>query len=173
LTILAEPNEDGEAKEVVDEDKVYEAMGFKAADARAEEAAREAVPIPTMTAEMQSDMADVAVPVDDHVGEEPMFDWDRDNPDMSVGVSYPSMDDFTLAVRQHAIVKEFELHTAHSDTSRFRGNCASLGCPWIIRARTEHDGSVRVFFYRFVLFHLNYLDVMFVWLLMFGCFVHV
>ena len=144
LTILAEPNEDGEAKEVADEDKVYEAMGFKAIDERAEEAAREAVPIPTMTAEIQSDMTDVVVPVDDHVGEEPMFDWDRDNPDMFVGVSYPSMDGFRLAVRQHAIVKDFELHTAHSDTSRFRGNYASLGCPWIIRSRTQHDGSVRV-----------------------------
>jgi len=129
LTILAEPNEDGEAKEVADEDKVYEAMGFNAVDERAEKAAREAVPIPTMTAEIQSDMTDVVVPVDDHVGEEPMFDWDRDNPDMSVGVSSPSMNDFRLAVRQHAIVKEFELHTSHSDTSRFRGNCASLGCP--------------------------------------------
>ena len=52
LTILAEPNEDEEAKEVADEDKVYEAMGFKATDERAEEAAREVVPIPTMTAEM-------------------------------------------------------------------------------------------------------------------------
>ena len=52
LTILAEPNEDGEAKEVADEDKVYEAIGFNAADERAEEAAREVVPMPTMTAEM-------------------------------------------------------------------------------------------------------------------------
>ena len=50
-------------------------------------------------------MADVVVPVDDHVGEEPMFDWDRDNLDMYIGVSYPSMDDFRLAVRQHAIAK--------------------------------------------------------------------
>ena len=146
LTILVEPNEDGEAKEVADEDKVYEAMGFKAADERVDEAARKAVPIPTMTAEMQSDMIDGAVPVDDHVGEEPIFDWDMDNPDMSIGISYPSMDDFRLAMRQHAIVKEFELHTAHFDTSRFRGNYASLGCPWIIRARTQHDGSIKVFF---------------------------
>jgi len=74
LTILAEPNEDGEAKEVADEDKVYEAMGFKAADERADEAAREAVPIPTTIVEMQSDMVDGPIPVDDHVGEEPMFD---------------------------------------------------------------------------------------------------
>ena len=54
------------------------------------------------------------------------------------------MNDFRLAVRQHAIVKDFELATAHSDTERFRGHCASLGCPWIIRARTQHGGSVRV-----------------------------
>ena len=74
-----------------------------------------------------------------------MFDWDRDNPNMSVGICYPSMEDFRLAVKQHAIVNEFELATVHSDKQRFRGNCGSLGCPWIIRARTQLDGSVRVF----------------------------
>jgi len=52
LTILQEDNEDGDAKQAADEDKVYEAMGFAAADERAEDAAREAIPIPTMTAEM-------------------------------------------------------------------------------------------------------------------------
>jgi hypothetical protein len=144
LTILQEPNEDGEAKQAADEDKVYEAMSFKATDETAKEAARESVPIPTMTAEMQEDMAEASVLVDDHADFEPMFDWDRDNPDMSVGVSYPSMYDFRLAIRQHAIVKESELATAHSDKDRFRGHCVSLGCPWIIRAKTQHDGSVRV-----------------------------
>jgi hypothetical protein len=74
LTILAGPDEDGEAKEAIDEDKVYEAMGFKATDERAEEATRESVPIPTMTVEMQSDMASAAVSVDDNVDEEPLFD---------------------------------------------------------------------------------------------------
>ena len=48
-------------------------MGFKAADERAEEAAREAIPIPTITAEMQQDMSEAAVPVDDNVDEEPML----------------------------------------------------------------------------------------------------
>ena len=117
-----------------------------AADERAEEAARQAVPIPTMTSKMQSGMAEAAVPVDDKVPEEPIFDWDRDNPDMSVGTCYPNMPDFRLAVKQHAILNEFELATAHSNKERFRGHCGSLGCPWIIRARTQHDGSVRVFF---------------------------
>ena len=116
LTVLLDDNDDGCANAAADEDKVYEAIEFKAADERAEEAAREAVPIPTMTAEMQKDMGESVVPVDDNVPDEPMFQWDRDNPDMSVGVCYPSMDDFRLAVRQHAIVKEFELATAHSNT---------------------------------------------------------
>ncbi|CAL4895118.1 unnamed protein product [Urochloa decumbens] len=102
LTILQQASDDGEAKEAADEARVYEAMGFKAADERAEEAARESVPIPTMTAEMQEDMAEAEVPVDDHVDLEPMFDWDRDNPDMTVGVSYPCMTDFRLAVRERA-----------------------------------------------------------------------
>jgi hypothetical protein len=140
LTILPDGNDDGFAKAAVDEDKVYEAMGFKAVDERAEEEAREAVPIPTMIAEMTRDMGEADVLVDDNVPEELMFEWDRDNPNMSVGVCYPSMDDFRLAVRQHAIVKEFELATAHSDTQRFRGHCGSLGCPWIIRARNNMMG---------------------------------
>ena len=104
------------------------------------------MPIPSMTAEMQSDMTDAVVPDDDNVPKEPMFERDRDNPDMSVGTCYPCMTDFRLAVKQHAIVNEFELAIAHSDKQRFRGHRASLGCPWIIRARTQHDGSVKVFF---------------------------
>jgi hypothetical protein len=146
LTILQEEKDDGEAKHATDEERVYEAMGFRPADERAEEAAREAIPIPQIPPEVQAEMAEAAILVDDHDGQEPMFDWDRENPDLSVGVSYPSMNDFRLAVRQHAIVKRFELATVHSDTARFRGRCASLGCPWIIRAKTQHGGCVRVLF---------------------------
>ena len=90
-------------------------------------------------------MAEAVVLVDDIVAEEPMFDWDRGNHDMSVGTCYPNMEDFKLAVKQHVLVNEFELATVHSNKQRFRGNCHSLGCPWIIRARTQLDGSVRVF----------------------------
>jgi hypothetical protein len=75
---------------------------------------------------------------------EPNIDWDRENPNLSVGVSFPNIDDFRLDVRQRAIVKEFELATSPSDHDRFRGHCASLGCPWIIRGRTQHDGTARV-----------------------------
>jgi hypothetical protein len=96
LIILPDVNDDGDATVAIDEDKVYEAMGFKVADERAEEAAREAIPIPTMTAEMQQNMSEASILVDDNVEEKPMFEWDRDNPNMSMGTSYPSMDDFKL-----------------------------------------------------------------------------
>ncbi|CAL5046029.1 unnamed protein product [Urochloa decumbens] len=143
LVILAPPELDGEANVLVDEDNVFEAMGFKAADqATAEEDIEE--PIPSIPPEVEQDMSDAAIHVDDHAPAEPMMDWDRDNPDMSVGTIYPCMSEFRLAVRQHAIVHEFELGTEKSDKTRFRGFCKANGCPWIIRARTQADNSVRV-----------------------------
>ena len=99
------------------------------AEATEEAADREEVPIPCITAEMRADMNEAAMNVDDTIEEEPMYEWDRDNPDMSVGIFYPSMDEFRLAVRQHAIVKEFELATEHSNKERFRGCCGALGFP--------------------------------------------
>jgi hypothetical protein len=59
-----------------------------------------------MTTEMQQDMSEASIPVDDNE-EEPMFEWDRDNPNMSVGTSYPSMDDFRLAVQSGYSVLRF------------------------------------------------------------------
>ena len=135
LTIVGQPDDDGLAKEVADEDKVYEVMGFMESETTVE-GSREEVHIPAMSAEMQADMNDAAVNVDDTVDVEPMHEWDMDNPDMSVGTCYPSMAEFRLAVRQHAIIKEFEYDTEHSGKERFRANCAALGCPWILRART-------------------------------------
>jgi hypothetical protein len=96
LIIVGNADDDGLAKEVADEDMVYEAMGFKEAEAPA---SRQEVPIPAMSAQMQADMNEAAVNVDDRVDEEPMQDWDRENPDMSVGIIYPSMDEFRLAMR--------------------------------------------------------------------------
>jgi hypothetical protein len=60
-------------------------MGFKVADERAEEAAREEIPIPTMSSDLQRDIDEATIPVDDRDPTEPVYDWDRENPDMSVG----------------------------------------------------------------------------------------
>jgi hypothetical protein len=103
------------------------------------------IPVPDIPPEVQEEMDAAALPIDDNEATEPLFFYDRDNPDMSVGTLYPSMPEFRLAVKQHAIVKEFELDTKKSDPSRFRSFCKSKGCKWIIRARTLRDNSVRVY----------------------------
>jgi hypothetical protein len=146
LTIIPEEVEDGEANAIADEEAVYEAMGFKAVDERVEEATRGEILIPAMTSELQGQMDEATIPVDDTDAAEPPNDWDRDSPNMSVGTHYPCMYDFRLAVKQHAVVNEFELGTEKSDKTRFRGFCKAAGCPWIIRARTQRDKSVRVLF---------------------------
>ena len=52
LTIIGRADDDRAAKAVVDEDKLYEAMGFKESEPTPEEGTQE-VPIPAMSAEMQ------------------------------------------------------------------------------------------------------------------------
>ncbi|WVZ93499.1 hypothetical protein U9M48_039471 [Paspalum notatum var. saurae] len=135
---------DGDAAAVADEERVFEAMGFKAANIDGEEARAAEIPIPMIPTELEDDLRDVSILVDDKAPEEPLLDWDRDHPDVSVGSVFPSMYDFRLAVKQHAIENEFELRTEHSDTKRFRGSCKANGCPWLIRASSQHDNSVRV-----------------------------
>jgi hypothetical protein len=167
LTIL-EDDDDGLQHQIVDEDQVYEAMGFKEANGRMEAEDRtDEVVIPAMSTQMHAEMEEAAVEVDDTVPEEPMFEWDRDNPDMSVGICYPSMPEFRLAMRQYAIVHEFEYETEKSDRDRFRGNCATVGCNWRIRAKTQHDGSVRV--YKFVVCLSVYISVADVYLFFLFC----
>ena len=144
-TILQEEELDGDATVLVDEDKIYEAMGFKAADDLVDGGDGPAeIPVPVIPPELQAEMDAAAMLVDDNAEFEPLYFYDRDNPDMSVGQIYPSMPEFRMAVKQHSIVKEFELGTEKSDKKRFRGFCRSGGCQWIIRAKTQIDGSVRV-----------------------------
>lgn len=76
---------------------MFEAMGFKDADERAEQAARTEYPISVIPEETQQDMTDVGCSVDDSDPAEPVMDLDRDNPEMYVSTSYPSMVHFRLA----------------------------------------------------------------------------
>jgi len=147
FTILPEENLDGDATILVDEEQIYEAMGFKATDEGI--AGADGPPeilVPEIPPEVEEEMEAAAIPVDDNEATKPLFFYDRDNPDMSVDTLYLSMPKFRLVVKQHAIVNEFELSIEKSDTSRFRGYCKSQGCKWIIRARTQRDNSVRVYY---------------------------
>jgi hypothetical protein len=146
LTILSEVEQDGVAYVLADEGMVYEAMGFKAAKeavAAAEEDDEEPT-YPDIPPDVQQEMDEAGINVNDNDPAEPILDWDRDNLDMRVGTLHPNMVEFRLAVKQQAIVKEFELGIEKSDTTRFRGYCKAKGCGWVIRARRQLDGCVRV-----------------------------
>ena len=66
LTILPDPEQDGEAFVIANEDEVYEAMGFKEVGEIADEVAREEAAIPGISAELAKDMSEAGVHVDDN-----------------------------------------------------------------------------------------------------------
>ena len=58
---------------------------------------------------------------------------------MKVGTIYASMNEFRVAVRQHAIKEQFQLATKKSYKEMFRGVCTAEGCPWTIVASLMRD----------------------------------
>jgi hypothetical protein len=71
--------------------------------------------------------------------------FDRNNPVMKPGSLYPNMKEFSLAIRQYVIDKEFELGVEATDRMRYRGYYRGRDCPWSINARLEHKGWDVVF----------------------------
>jgi hypothetical protein len=60
---------------------------------------------------------------------------DKENPKIEVGESFPTMHDFRMALRQHAIKNEFEVHKVVTNKTRYRAKCKAEGCHWRIVAR--------------------------------------
>ncbi|WVZ90402.1 hypothetical protein U9M48_036708 [Paspalum notatum var. saurae] len=54
----------------------------------------------------------------------PIVSYDKDDPPMSVGSMYPNMQQFRLALTQHAFKYEFEFDTEKSDLGRLRACCS-------------------------------------------------
>lgn len=117
--------------------------------ARAEslkEGRRSAGETPVISAELRNEMVDAAVPVDTDPDETlfDWYDWDREDPDLSVGLHYPSMNEFRIAIRQYAIMHEFDLKTEKSTRKSYRVKCATHGCAWKVVGNTQADGTVRI-----------------------------
>ncbi|GJM93607.1 hypothetical protein PR202_ga10175 [Eleusine coracana subsp. coracana] len=143
-----EPILEGDATPMISDDEMFALLGLKADDERADRQANETraavddpPPVPDGV-----DLEGVVIPVNDVIPGEAVMHFDRENPPMTIGSTYPSMDDFRMMVRQHAIKGEFELGTEKSEPDRFRGFCKADGCKWKIVARlVKDDGqSVRV-----------------------------
>jgi hypothetical protein len=136
----------GSARPIMDEDAMYEFLGLREEDERAEKeklAAEKENEVPD-----DIDLEGAALLVDDVIPGEDAIDYDRDDPPMHVGAIYKSMREFRAAVKHHAIKKQFEVGTERSNKKRFRGYCKAHGCPWAIVARLMADGKqVRVLFF--------------------------
>jgi hypothetical protein len=118
----------------MDEDAMYEFVGLRAEDQRAEQA--------RMAAEINLDdvdLQDAEMLVDDRIPGEDSVLYDREDPPMKVGTIYANMNEFRAAVRHHAIKGQFELATEKSCKDLFRGHCKHEGCPWSIIARLMAD----------------------------------
>ena len=72
----------------------------------------------------------------------PNREYNKEDPPMVVGSTYPSMAEFKIALSQHAIKREFEYNTEKSAPSRFRAYCSRReedNCPWRLHASTTDD----------------------------------
>jgi hypothetical protein len=75
--------------------------------------------------ELDSEVEEDELVGNDHKAEHvPHAEYDKDDPPMTVGRTYPSMEEFKLALSQHAIKHEFEYNTEYNALYRFRANCA-------------------------------------------------
>jgi hypothetical protein len=133
----------------MDEDAMYEFVGLRAEDERAEEerAASEARFAAETMKEGNVDIEGAELPVDDLIPGEESIIYDREDLPMKVGTIYACMNEFRAAVRQHDIRNQFEIGTAKSCRELFRGYCKAEGCKWTIVARSiSGKKQVRVYF---------------------------
>jgi hypothetical protein len=96
--------------------------------------------------ESESDSDKVYEEEDGLVGKDPVppliVAYDKEDPPMTPGSTYPNMDEFKLALSYHAIKKEFEFNTKKSDTGRMILHCSRKvkdRCKWRLYATTMDD----------------------------------
>lgn len=68
--------------------------------------------------------------------------YDKEDPPVIEGSTYPNLDDFKLALSQHAIKHEFEYNTEYSAPNKLRAYCSrkvEVKCPWRIHASSMED----------------------------------
>ncbi|RLM73253.1 uncharacterized protein C2845_PM15G05540 [Panicum miliaceum] len=149
LEIQESHDEEGRI-ETIGQDEMYAILGLRdederpknAAEAAAKEVASQAAAAQAAEAQggtIPLDIEVAAISVDGLISEECHISYDKDKPQMKLGLCYPDMEEFRLAVRQYPINEEFELGTEATDRKRFRGYCKGEGCPWRIVSNRQSD----------------------------------
>jgi hypothetical protein len=93
-----------------------------------------------------NDTEGAALPIDDLGPMEEFTFFDRDNPEMAVGDTFPSMDTFRMALKHYAIKREFDIKIKMSQPKKYMANCKKFeeGCPWKITAKKKQLGTTVV-----------------------------
>ena len=70
------------------------------------------------------------------------LEYDKEDPPMTVGSTYPNMVEFKLALQTHAIKYEFDFNTKKSAPYRFTAYCSKRdedNCKWRLHASVKDD----------------------------------
>ena len=162
-SLRIEDNRDEEGRiEIVDDEVMYELLGFRADDEEADKARKAASKASsqqnadTCQRTEEIDTTGAVIEVDDYLPGEGTMVHDPNRPCMDLGTVYPNMKKFRLAVRQFAINKEFELHVVKTDPERYIGGCkGGEDCPWHLVGRRQPDGCT-VMVLTFILCSINF-----------------
>jgi len=136
--------------EIVDDEVMYELLGFRAEDAAQKGCTTDVIndvdehfdttgaandvdeDFDTTGAandvDEDFDTTGAAIDVDDYLLGERIVVHDPNGPSLDLGSVYPNMKEFRLAVRQFAIRAEFELHIVKTDPTRYITDCKGEGC---------------------------------------------
>jgi hypothetical protein len=155
--VLDTINED-QLLDTINEDQLFHLLGLRTDgdqhDKPSEAAAERDSTTQNRTANIDIDTTGAAIPVDDHVPGEGLHAYDPNNPSMDIGTVYPNMEEFRLAMKQFAIIKQFEYRIVKTDPSRFIANCKDDACSWHINGRLQPDKStVKVYNYFLTVCH--------------------
>jgi len=167
-TLRIEESRDEEGRiEIVDDEVMYELLGFRAEDAAQKGCTTDVIndvdehfdttgaandvdeDFDTTGAandvDEDFDTTGAAIDVDDYLPGERIVVHDPNGPSLDLGSVYPNMKEFRLAVRQFAIRAEFELHIVKTDPTRYIADCKGEGCNgercrWHLVGRRQPDG---------------------------------
>ena len=112
---------------------------------------------------------DVDEDEDDEVGEreahEEPIAYDKEDPPMTIGSTYPNMYEFKVALSQHAIKHKFEYNTVKSAPKRCTVYCARKvedKYPWRLHASTRKNSSHVVVIFFLCTYRVFYLPIVFI-----------
>jgi hypothetical protein len=151
-SLVIEENDDAGFNVPVAEDHLFAFLGMRDEDERPMDTTADGtrahctnIDVTGNTNYEDVDTEGAAIPVDDHVSDEENIDYDLDNPTMEEGSTFPSMEVFRVALKQYAIMGEFDIGTLRSEPGRFEGICKAEGCKWKIKAKKlQHEGAIMV-----------------------------